>query len=110
MHARKRARPSVAVTPTNIPTGTTDFHSPSPQLTWKTQETVALAALFVALALQPATVLNSAAHELCFTSSERQLDNGKWVLADFDDYMMSRCPTPPSDYGDLYANATAGQW
>ena len=71
---------------------------------------MALAALFVALAFQPATVISEAAYELCFTSSERQLDNGKWVLPDFGDYMMSRCPTPPSDFDEMYANATAGHW
>ena len=69
-----------------------------------------MVALFAVLAFQPATVLLDAPDSLCFTSSERQLDNGKWVLPDFGDYMMSRCPTPPSDYGDLYANATVGQW
>ena len=46
-----------------------------------------------------------------FTSSER-LYGGDWVLAAFDDYMLSRCPAP---YGfdnpaGLYPNATAGRW
>mmetsp|Transcript_8060 Transcript_8060/g.17039 ORF Transcript_8060/g.17039 Transcript_8060/m.17039 type:complete len:136 (-) Transcript_8060:150-557(-) len=80
-------------------------------LTWKTQDKVATAALFAILAFAPGTVLTNAPTNLCFTSSER-LYGGDWVLPDFDDYMLSRCPTPYrlDNPASLYPNATAGRW
>jgi len=72
---------------------------------------VATVALFAVLAFEPGVVLIGAPTGLCFTSSER-FDGADWVLPDFDDYMLSRCPAP---YGfdnpaGLYPNATAGRW
>ena len=72
---------------------------------------MATAALFAIQALYPGLVLVKAPGNLCFTSGER-FDGTDWVLPDFDDYMLSRCPTP---YGfdnpaGLYPNATAGRW
>ena len=72
---------------------------------------MATAALFAALAFVPGTVVSNVSTKLCFTSSER-LYEGDWVLPDFGDYMLSRCPEP---YGltnpaGLYPNATAGRW
>ena len=80
-------------------------------LAWKTQDKVATVALFAVLAFQPGGVLTNAPLNLCFTSSER-FDGSGWVLPDFGDYMLSRCPAP---YGltnpaGLYPNATAGRW
>jgi len=85
--------------------------TPNRQLTWKTQGKVATAALFAALAFGPGIILINAPATLCFTSSER-LYGADWVLPDFGDYMLSRCPAP---YGfdnpaGLYPNATAGRW
>jgi len=87
--------------------------------TWKTQDKVATAALFAALAFPPGPVLTNAPLNLCFTSSER-LYGTDWVLPDFGDFMLSRCPTPYGfdDYSGagldypagLYLNATAGRW
>ena len=74
---------------------------------------MATAALFCILAVAPGIILAGSMTNLCFTSSERwDESSGKWVLADFDDYMVSGCPEP---YGytnptDLYPNATAGRW
>ena len=86
------------------------------QLAWKTQDKVATAALFAALAFGPAAVLSNVPVYLCFTSSER-FDGSGWVLPDFGDYMLSRCPAPygPEPHGlgnpaGLYPNATAGRW
>ena len=91
----------------------------NPQLTWKTQDKVATAALFAIMAFEPGVVLVSAPHNLCLTSSER-LYGTDWVLPDFDDYMLSRCPTAYGfdDYSGagldypagLYPNTTAGRW
>ena len=72
---------------------------------------MATVALFAVLAFEPGVVLIGAPTGLCFTSSER-FDGADWVLPDFDDYMLSRCPAP---YGfdnpaGLYPNATAGRW
>ena len=72
---------------------------------------MATAALFAALTLIPGAALGEIPSNLCFTSCER-LDGGDWVLPDFGDYMLSRCPAP---YGldnpaGLYPNATAGRW
>jgi len=85
--------------------------TPTRQFTWKTQDNVATAALFGVLAAMPGRPLTNAPQNLCFTSSER-LYGDDWVLAGFDDYMLSRCPAP---YGfdnpaGLYPNATAGRW
>ena len=93
--------------------------TPTRQHTWKTQDKVATAALFAALAFQPGIVLTNAPLNLCFTSSQR-LYGTDWVLPDFDDFMLSRCPAPYGfdDYSGagldypagLYLNATAGRW
>ena len=71
------------------------------------------------LAFAPGVVLANSPSKLCFTSSER-LYGTNWVLPDFDDYMLSRCPAPYGfdnysgaglDYpAGLYPNATAGRW
>ena len=93
--------------------------TPNRQLTWKKQDKVATAALFAILAFGPGVVLTNAPQNLCFTSSER-FDGADWVLPDFDDYMLSRCPTAYGfdDYSGagldypagLYPNVTAGRW
>ena len=72
---------------------------------------MATIALFATLAFAPGNVLSTAPLNLCFTSSER-LYGADWALADFDDYMLSRCPTAYGfDYpAGLYPNATAGRW
>ena len=72
---------------------------------------MASVALFAVLAFLPGAVLTNATTKLCYTSSER-LYGDEWVLPDFDDYMLSRCPAA---YGldnpaGLYPNATAGRW
>ena len=72
---------------------------------------VATASLFVALAVQPGVVLINAPTNLCFTSSERMY-GVDWVLSDFGDYMLSRCPDACGldNPAGLYPNATAGRW
>ena len=72
---------------------------------------MATAALFGVLAVMPGEPLTNAPTNLCFTSSER-LYGDDWVLLDFGDYMLSRCPEPYGfDYpAGLYPNATAGRW
>ena len=74
------------------------------------QSKEAKAAMFAIFALMPGLVLTNVPMKLCFTSSER-FDGSDWILADFDDYMLSRCPPYDLiDPGDLYPNATAGRW
>ena len=58
------------------------------------------------MSLIPGTVLELALASLCFTSSEREYDGGRWDLPAFGDYMISGCPEPPDD---LWPNATVGQ-
>ena len=79
-------------------------------LAWKTQDKMATVALFVALALVPGTIIANAPANLCFTNSERLEPSGDWVLPQYKDYMVSRCPLPYGDPADLYPNATAGGW
>ena len=80
---------------------------------------MATVALFAILAFTPGGPLTNAPTNLCFTSSER-FDGTDWVLSDFGDYMLSRCPTAYGfdDYSGLgldypaglYPTATAGRW
>ena len=67
--------------------------------------------LFFALSFFPNEVCNATFWVLCFTSSEREYDDGEWELSDFDDYMLSACPAPyrPDHPSDLWPNATVGQ-
>ena len=66
---------------------------------------------FLILSFDPRWALDITFNEMCFTSSEREHDGGKWELSDFDDYMLSACPAPyrPDHPSDLWPNATVGQ-
>jgi len=71
---------------------------------------MAMVALFMTLAFVPGAVVTNAPTNLCFTSSERLVEGKGWVLGDFGDFMLSRCPPVVSDLSDLYPNTTAGMW
>ena len=84
-------------------------------MAWRERDRTAYVALFLIVSLVPAMVLTIGTTRLCFTSSERATDgcsdgDDEFVLADFDDFMLTRCPLPPSDLSGFYPNATAGKW
>ena len=68
-----------------------------------------MVALFAILSFGPGALLTNALQNLCFTTSERLTDGGDWVLPEFGDYMLSRCPPLYSgDPTELYPNVTSG--
>ena len=96
-----------------ITTSIYPVHYLTRQLAWKTQTTMTMVALFATLAFALWPVLtNAPPTHLCFTTSERRVqpDSNEWQLADFGEYMLSRCLVPYANPGDLYPNATTGAW
>ena len=92
-----------------------------------TQDKMLLIALFVILSFRPGAILTHIMYStFCFTNSERWKpsggffsDDGEWVLPEFDDFMMSRCPAPYTcepeelypncELTELYPNSTIGR-